>query len=330
MTTTDARWSVLTAPNARSAVAVVALESPQLDRLLPPLGLPAIAVGGLRLADLLGVDRGLVARWSDDRADLFCHGGPAVVRALTNALTEAGLAPAAIDPFPEARTPIERAVLAALARASSPRAVDLLLDQPRRWAADPSPASTADPRLDRLIHPPLVAAFGPPNIGKSTLLNALAGRSLALAADRPGTTRDHVGATLDLEGLTVGYLDLPGFDPPGVDPHGSKSAPHGPDAAAQHLALEAARAADLILICADSTAAPLDPPRTDALTLRVGLRRDLGPPCAPVDLAVSALDRTGLADLAVAVRRALVPDAALNDPRPWAFDAFPSAESGHV
>lgn len=56
-----------------------------------------------------------------------------------------------------------------------------------------------------------VAILGPPNIGKSTLLNALAGRDAALTSEIAGTTRDVIEVRMDLEGLPVTILDTAGL-----------------------------------------------------------------------------------------------------------------------
>ncbi len=55
-----------------------------------------------------------------------------------------------------------------------------------------------------------VAIVGPPNVGKSTLLNALAGREAAIVSDLPGTTRDIVEVRLDLDGYVVVLADTAG------------------------------------------------------------------------------------------------------------------------
>jgi tRNA modification GTPase len=56
-----------------------------------------------------------------------------------------------------------------------------------------------------------VAIVGPPNSGKSTLINALAGREAALTSDVPGTTRDVIEVRMELNGLAVTMLDTAGL-----------------------------------------------------------------------------------------------------------------------
>jgi tRNA modification GTPase len=56
-----------------------------------------------------------------------------------------------------------------------------------------------------------VAILGAPNVGKSTLLNAIAGRDAAITSEFAGTTRDVIEVRMDLNGLPVTILDTAGL-----------------------------------------------------------------------------------------------------------------------
>lgn len=60
-------------------------------------------------------------------------------------------------------------------------------------------------------HPARIALSGPPNAGKSTLINALSDREVSLVSDRPGTTRDWIEATGELAGYPVVWIDTAGL-----------------------------------------------------------------------------------------------------------------------
>lgn len=314
-------------PSGQAAIAIIQIHG-DIDVLFARLGVQPVAATRVGLREVPGVDTLLVARFAPAAAFLFPHAGPAVVKRLLAALDCAGLTrdthPSVSARFPEAATLIEARMLAALARAQSPLAIDLLLDQPRRWAAaehDHSLRHTdaANTALNRLIEPALVVAYGPPNIGKSSLLNALAGRSVAIVADEPGTTRDHIGVMLDLGGLVVRFIDAPGMDAPAFALPAAERPGHSVLAEAQRLARDAAASADLILLCADAGTRFLAPPTPASIVLRIALRADLGLAAEPHDLAVSTVQATGIEDLVARIRTALVPAELLADPRAWRF-----------
>jgi len=98
------------------------------------------------------------------------------------------------------------------------------------------------PRGERLREGFTVAIAGPPNVGKSTLLNRLAERDVAIVSPVPGTTRDAIEVALDLKGVPVVLIDTAGVretkDP--VEAEGVRRA------------LGRAKAADLVLWLVDA------------------------------------------------------------------------------
>jgi tRNA modification GTPase len=64
---------------------------------------------------------------------------------------------------------------------------------------------------ERLRDGLVVAIAGPPNVGKSTLMNALARREVAIVSPHAGTTRDVIEVQLDLDGYPVTVIDTAGI-----------------------------------------------------------------------------------------------------------------------
>src|SRR5438477_10219136 len=88
---------------------------------------------------------------------------------------------------------------------------------------------------------PVVAIVGRPNVGKSSLLNALAGRRISIVQDQPGVTRDRVSTPLEIDGRYIELVDTGGygFDDPDLTVH-----------IKQQIELDIARS-DLILFLVD-------------------------------------------------------------------------------
>jgi tRNA modification GTPase len=90
-----------------------------------------------------------------------------------------------------------------------------------------------------------VVLAGPPNSGKSTLLNCLAGTEKAVVTNIAGTTRDYVTANCRIGSFSVELTDTAGLD--------EKTANDSIDRAAQQKAIEILAKADLVLLVLDSS-----------------------------------------------------------------------------
>jgi tRNA modification GTPase len=118
---------------------------------------------------------------------------------------------------------------------------------------------------ERVRHGFDVAIIGPPNVGKSTLINRLSGRDAVMTSSLPGTTRDVIEVRMDLAGLPVTLIDTAGLRET-VDPL---------EAEGIRRARMRAAAADLRVLVLDQAEQDWDGGET-AVDLRVSSKADLG------------------------------------------------------
>jgi tRNA modification GTPase len=160
----------------------------------------------------------------------------------------------------------------------------------------------AEGRRGRLVRDGLsVAIVGRPNVGKSSLFNALAGASRAIVTEIPGTTRDLVTEVVNLEGLRVTLVDTAGVRP----------AHDVVEAEGVARARQASETADLVLVVVDGSG-PLEPDdhliladTANRRRLLVSNKADLGGEAVAGFVAVSARTGEGLDGLRGDVVRAL-------------------------
>jgi tRNA modification GTPase len=172
-------------------------------------------------------------RCSDGAVELHCHGGRAAVTRIEESLVSAGCQRMAWEAWMQAQSddPISVAALAALANARTERTAAILLDQYHgalrsameaiQQDIDRGDTRAARQRIEMLLarenlgrhltQPWRVVLAGRPNVGKSSLLNSLAGYGRAIVHHAPGTTRDAVALTTAIDGWPVELCDTAGL-----------------------------------------------------------------------------------------------------------------------
>jgi len=133
------------------------------------------------------------------------------------------------------------------------------------------------PPAERLRDGVRVVIAGPPNAGKSTLLNVLAQRDAAIVSAAPGTTRDLIEAPVAIGGLPFLLIDTAGL----------RDSPDEIEAIGVGRARASLRAADLLLWLGGSDESPEG-------AIIVHPKADLGPPRGRADICVSAKTGEGL------------------------------------
>ena len=162
--------------------------------------------------------------------EINCHGGILPARRILEHLVQAGAREGRPGEALLGRklAPFEREILGQLILARTHRAADVLLVQmsgrigaelreiASLGAGDEARRRAAKLRATygygrRLVEPATVVITGAPNVGKSTLANALVGRERSIVHHLPGTTRDAVSSVASLDGLPVIVVDTAGL-----------------------------------------------------------------------------------------------------------------------
>jgi tRNA modification GTPase len=269
----------------------------------------------------------VVCRLDDERVEVHCHGGTAAAEAVLAALESRGAVRLSPDDWLRAEEPdlIAAEAHAALAEAKTERTALILLDQYhgalRREVetildcfarGDHATAQLKVARLKQLSKvgqhlttPWRIAIVGPPNVGKSSLMNALVGYSRSIVFDQPGTTRDLIRAETAFDGWPVELIDTAGLRATG----------DAIESAGVDLAQQAMASADLCLRISDAvgcsvTRAADDPAPTSTVPeLAVCNKIDLLPPIPPFAWPgpqVSAKTDQGLPELMQSIVQSLL------------------------
>jgi tRNA modification GTPase len=255
--------------------------------------------------------------------EIYCHGGREVIRLLEEVFRARGVQVCSWQEL-EQRTgsdPAQACALAALAEAPTTRTAAILLDQYHgafanalaapRQALESNHAAEASRLLDELaryaplgrhlISPWHVVLAGAPNVGKSSLVNALAGYQRSVVTSTPGTTRDVVTTTIALAGWPVELSDTAGW----------RDATTSLEQQGIARARTAAASADLCLWLLDGSVTPVWPEEIHVPLLLVINKIDLPAAwdrvTATEAVPVSALTGAGLSELMEELAKRLVP-----------------------
>jgi tRNA modification GTPase len=259
--------------------------------------------------------------------ELHCHGGRAVVRLLLETLAAAGVVVCTWQELERhtSEDPLRTEALIALSEAPTTRTAAILLDQyhgalHRALQAvndalerrDTAEAASLLQELLRyagvgrhLTRPWQVVIAGAPNVGKSSLVNALAGYERCVVSPTPGTTRDVVTTVIALDGWPIELADTAGW----------RSSGDALEKQGIDLAQAAAARADLCVWVLDAAATPVWPTfMQDALPLRYAVNKIDLPPAwdwnqAKDAVRVSAHTGEGLGELCRMIVRELMPGA---------------------
>lgn len=179
-----------------------------------------------------------------------------------------------------------------------------------------------------------VILAGRVNVGKSSLLNALLGRNRAIVSSVPGTTRDFIEESLDLDGLRVRITDTAGL----------RDSPDPVEKEGVSRALELAGDAELILLVTDAARSPDDEERAfiaahAGRVLLVRNKADLlgeaareavpGPENCP-SVTVSAKTGQGLETLAARIRHLALALGGASDAEPEFGDIVPNIRQSRL
>jgi tRNA modification GTPase len=156
------------------------------------------------------------------------------------------------------------------------RNCDALADELHQWLDRP--------RVEPLKDGVLVVVAGPPNAGKSSLINAIVGEERVIVTDVPGTTRDHVEVPVSLDGVPIRLTDTAGL----------RKTDEQVEAIGVARAGRLVEAADVLVWLGETSDAPVHP-----RMIRVQAKSDLTGRGTASDgaLAVSSLTHEGLPEL---------------------------------
>lgn len=230
--------------SGRSAVAVIGLRGDDAAACVLACFRPArhrdFAAGQIRygvwsaVGDEQGISNGesiVITPLASDEFEIHAHGGSAAVTQILKSLTTRGVTVVDASDFAskDVHNTLQLEAEAVLAGCQTTLNAAIALDQSRAglsvWVRDQLAAPTDLESLQdsvrrilqweslgqHLVEPYRVVLAGPPNVGKSSLINRIVGYGRAITHDSPGTTRDVIDCETVLDGVAIRLSDTAGI-----------------------------------------------------------------------------------------------------------------------
>lgn len=258
--------------DGRGAIAVVGVHGHSAHEAVLKCFSPAtevrqlpLSVNRIRFGHWKSSESVVVVPTGENEIEVHCHGGRAAVESILDDLKKVGVQRVDGTQYLTARgMPAEVvAMRELLCHTNTARTAGIALDQARGRMRDWAIAMQSNPSANdfptlrahiadvlafeaigkHLVTPWQVVIAGPPNVGKSSLINALLGYQRSITFDQPGTTRDVISADTAFDGWPIRISDTAGV----------RCAEDEIEATGVQLASKVLESADIVLLVLDAT-----------------------------------------------------------------------------
>ncbi len=238
------KYACRVTPEGRSAIAVIVAAAPNIVEIVDEYFVSArhaplneFAIDRIVFGEWkVGAEKGeelVVCRRSESEIEIHCHGGRLAWRKVMSCLVQSGIPEIGWRELNsnQGQESLHSQAMEALGRAKTKRSAKYLLAQVHgslsteikrlRALVSSDQVGQAIDAIDtllahsefgiHLVQPWKIVVAGPPNVGKSSLINSIAGYERTIVFDQPGTTRDVIQVAAAMDGFPVVISDTAGM-----------------------------------------------------------------------------------------------------------------------